>query len=72
MIFDHMVLLISNHQKSKMFYSKALLPLGISYIREDDGCVGFGTHGKPSFWACEEEKTQNPMHIAFISCGFLL
>ena len=68
MIFDHIVLIISDHKKSKIFFSKALLPLGIKFIREDDGCVGFGTNDKASFWVCEEKKNiQKPMHIAFIA-----
>jgi catechol 2,3-dioxygenase-like lactoylglutathione lyase family enzyme len=68
MIFDHIVLIVSDHKKSKDFYTKALSPLGIAFVRDDDdGCAGFGTHGKPSFWACEEADIQKPMHIAFIA-----
>lgn len=67
MIFDHIVLIISNREKSKHFYSSALLPLGIQFVRDDDCCAGFGTHNKPSLWLCEEPNTQTPMHIAFIA-----
>lgn len=67
MIFDHIVLAISNQKKSKDFYLRALLPLGISFVRDDVECSGFGTNNKPSFWVCEESLIQKPMHIAFIA-----
>lgn len=67
MIFDHIVLIISDADKSKNFYLNALSPLGIKLIREDDGCIGFGTQNKPSFWICKEDNVQKPMHIAFIA-----
>lgn len=67
MIFDHIVLIISNNKKSKIFYEKALSPLGIQFVREDDDCIGFGTNGKPSLWLCEENNIQKPMHIAFVA-----
>lgn len=67
MIFDHIVLIVTDTQKSKQFYAKALAPLGIALIKEEDGCVGFGTNGKPSFWICKDGEVQKPMHIAFIA-----
>jgi len=67
MIFDHIVLIVSNGEQSKDFYSHALRPLGITLIREEDQCIGFGSNGKPSLWVCEEDNPQKPMHIAFIA-----
>jgi len=67
MIFDHIVLAVSNQKKSKEFYLRALTPLGISFVRDDVECSGFGTSNKPSFWICEENPVQKPMHIAFIA-----
>lgn len=67
MIFDHIVLIISDTDKSKKFYLNALSPLDIKLIREDDGCIGFGTQNKPSLWICQETNVQKPMHIAFIA-----
>ena len=67
MVFDHLVLVVSDQKKSKEFYLRALLPLGISFVRDDAECSGFGTFGKPSFWICEEIDIQKPMHIAFIA-----
>ena len=67
MIFDHIVLAISDPDKSKNFYSNALAPLGINLIREIDTCIGFGTQNKPSFWICRDPIIQTPMHIAFVA-----
>lgn len=67
MIFDHIVLAVSDQKSSKHFYLRALLPLGISFVRDDAECSGFGTNDKPSFWVCEEMPIQKPMHIAFIA-----
>lgn len=67
MIFDHLVLSVSDTEKSKHFYAKALAPLGIAFIKEEDGCIGFGTNGKSSFWICSDAEIQRPMHIAFIA-----
>jgi catechol 2,3-dioxygenase-like lactoylglutathione lyase family enzyme len=66
-IFDHIVLIVTDTEKSKQFYAEALAPLGIALIKEEDGCVGFGTNGKPSLWICNDDEIQNPMHIAFVA-----
>lgn len=65
MIFDHIVVNITDIEKSKRFYAGALAPLGIVLIKEEDGCIGFGNNGKPSFWICNHGIAQKPMHIAF-------
>jgi predicted lactoylglutathione lyase len=67
MIFDQIVLSVSDLSKSKEFYSAALLPLGITLIKEVDGCAGFGIHEKPSLWICADSIIQTPMHIAFVA-----
>jgi len=66
-IFDHIVITANNTEKSKKFYSAVLAPLGIDFIKEEDGCVGFGTNNKSSFWLCNDGIIQKPMHIAFIA-----
>jgi catechol 2,3-dioxygenase-like lactoylglutathione lyase family enzyme len=67
MIFDHIVLIVSDCDRSKNFYLNALSPLGIELIRVDADCIGFGRQNKPSLWICEEVNIQKPMHIAFIA-----
>lgn len=67
MIFDHIVIAVSDLEKSKRFYTMALAPLGISFIKEEEECVGFGNNRKASFWLCKDGEVQKPMHIAFIA-----
>ena len=67
MIFDHIVLSVTNLTKSKQFYTNALAPLGITLIKDIDGCVGFGVNDKASFWIFSAAEAQAPMHIAFVA-----
>jgi len=65
MIIDHIGIAISDYEKSKEFYSKALAPLEIELIIEVDGWAGFGKDGKPKFWFGLDKEVHKPMHIAF-------
>lgn len=67
MIIDHIGFAISNVDKSKAFYSKALAPLNIEFIVEVQGWVGFGPKDgqKAELWFGEDESAHAPMHIAF-------
>lgn len=65
MIIDHIGLSVSDSNKSREFYSKALAPLGIEQIMEWEGWYGFGKQGKPEFWFGVDQEPQSPMHIAF-------
>jgi catechol 2,3-dioxygenase-like lactoylglutathione lyase family enzyme len=50
MIIDHIGLAISDFERSKDFYTKALAPLGIGEVMEAQGWSGFGKDDKPEFW----------------------
>lgn len=74
-MFDHVGFNVSDYQRSKAFYERALAPLGITVIKEItkeqtggwEGC-GFGKDGKPSFWigSCPPgEELKNELHVAF-------
>ncbi|MGB4811747.1 MAG: VOC family protein [Methylophilaceae bacterium] len=65
MIIDHIGLAVSDYEKSKQFFSKALAPLGIEVVTEVQGWAGLGKSGKPEFWFGQHSSTQSPMHIAF-------
>jgi len=67
MLIDHIGLAISDYDRSKQFYSKALAPLDIVLVTEVKGWAGFGSNGKGEFWFGIDEKTQYPMHIAFLA-----
>ena len=65
MIIDHVGFAVSDYQKSKAFFLKALAPLGIELVMEAEGWAGLGRGGKPDFWFGEGPGQQGPMHIAF-------
>lgn len=65
MIIDHIGLAVSDYERSKAFFTRALAPLGIEPLMEVEGWAGFGKRGKPEFWLGAHAQKQNPMHIAF-------
>lgn len=65
MIIDHMGIAVSDHERSKAFYTQCLAPLGIGLVMEVEGWSGFGRDNKPEFWFGEESDAHKPMHIAF-------
>ena len=67
MIIDHIGIAISDYDQSIEFYSKALAPLDIELIAEDQGWAGFGKNEKPDFWFGIDDNIQPPMHIAFVA-----
>jgi catechol 2,3-dioxygenase-like lactoylglutathione lyase family enzyme len=73
-ILDHVSLVISDYARSKVFYQRALLPLGIKPVKEHGQACGFGCDKKPEFWICagpasfqkpEQLKHITPVHMAF-------
>jgi len=67
MIIDHIGLAVSDYDRSKQFFCRALAPLGIELIMEVHGWAGLGKAGKPEFWFGAGVQAHSPMHIAFIA-----
>src|SRR5687768_1150235 len=65
-MIDHIGLGVSDYQRSKTFYEKALKPIGYELIMEFENVGGFGINKKPDFWIAKGEVT-NGLHVAF-SC----
>jgi catechol 2,3-dioxygenase-like lactoylglutathione lyase family enzyme len=65
-MIDHLGLQVSDLERSKAFYAKALQPLGYGVIMEFPGAVGLGAQGKPDFWIGPGE-TGGRAHVAFVS-----
>ena len=65
-MIDHVGFAVSNYDRSKAFYEKALAPLGMTLIVEPaEAAAGFGTPGKPSFWIeAEGAPVHGRLHIA--------
>lgn len=66
-MIDHVSLHVSDYGKSKLFFERALAPLGYTVIMEFGGSVaGLGAGGKPDFWIAQGEAS-TPVHVAFAS-----
>ena len=71
-MIDHVGFPVSDYQRSKVFYSEALAPLGYSLIMEVSGehteskypAAGFGADGKPDFWIGGEGGLRGILHVA--------
>jgi catechol 2,3-dioxygenase-like lactoylglutathione lyase family enzyme len=65
-MIDHVGVNVSDYERSRDFYVKALEPLGYSLMMEPvEGHGGFGREGKPDFWisGLREPATEN-IHVA--------
>jgi catechol 2,3-dioxygenase-like lactoylglutathione lyase family enzyme len=74
MILDHIGIGVTDFDKSKAFYEKALAPLGIKFVMQYGKACGFGKDGKPDFWIGAEKtsyqteeqlRTITPVHMCF-------
>ena len=69
-MIDHIGIAVSDYERSKRFYEKALAPLGYKLIIETKGYAGFGLENNggaiPSVWIHEDKNQVKPgIHIAF-------
>ena len=66
-MLDHLGLDVSDYDRSKAFYAKALAPLGIELLMEPIPTVGgFGEAGMSYFWIGHRGRpAQTGVHVAF-------
>jgi catechol 2,3-dioxygenase-like lactoylglutathione lyase family enzyme len=66
-MLDHVGLDVSDYDRSRAFYEKALAPLGLRLLMEPaPGIGGFGNGQKPFFWiATGRRAPQSGVHVAF-------
>lgn len=63
-MLDHVGIPVSDFDRSKRFYERALSPLGYGLLMEPrHGIAGFGRSGKPDFWVFEGEPGDT-VHVA--------
>jgi catechol 2,3-dioxygenase-like lactoylglutathione lyase family enzyme len=74
LMIDHVGFPVSDYERAKTFYLKALAPLGYSLVMEvtqeqtgHDPAAGFGANGKPDFWIGGEGGLNKPLHVAIIA-----
>lgn len=67
-LIDHVTLIVSDYARSKLFYERALAPLGVRCIMEYGKAAGFGRKDKPDFWIGEGPTSyQSPAHLEVIT-----
>ena len=73
-MIDHIGFPVSDYERSKAFYLKALAPLDYSLVMEvtqeqhgHDPAAGFGANGKPDFWIGGEGGLDKPLHVAIVA-----
>src|ERR1700709_692126 len=65
-MLDHVTIGVSNIERSKKFYDRALRPLGITRLyAEGEGFAGYGISPKAFFWLGRRETPQTGAHVAF-------
>ena len=62
-MIDHVVLGVSDLERSRAFYEAALAPLGISVLLDRPGYIGFGD-SRPFFFLASRDPSMR-VHIAF-------
>ncbi|MEM7128867.1 MAG: VOC family protein [Chloroflexota bacterium] len=81
-MFDHMGIVVSNIEKSRLFYEACLSSLGYQLLQDNlssanEGWLVFGSGpsdpffvvatGTPSFWSPEHSAGKAPLHLAFVA-----
>ena len=74
-MIDHIGFPVSDYDRAKAFYARALAPLGYTLIIEVDAdktesahpAAGFGANGKPDFWIGGEGGIDRPLHVAIVA-----
>ncbi len=74
-MIDHVGFPISDYERSKRFYERALAPLGYTLVMEVPSEVaasgapaaGFGADGKPDFWIGGEGGLGGVLHVAILA-----
>jgi catechol 2,3-dioxygenase-like lactoylglutathione lyase family enzyme len=66
-MLDHTGFGVSDYERSRAFYEKALAPLGLTLLMEPVGAgAGFGKDGKPEFWITSRAPAvRGGLHVAF-------
>ncbi|HEY4985684.1 MAG TPA: VOC family protein [Bradyrhizobium sp.] len=65
-MLDHITIGVSDFERSKTFYDRALRPLGITCLyAESPDAVGYGTGPKLFFWIALRADPRRGAHIAF-------
>jgi catechol 2,3-dioxygenase-like lactoylglutathione lyase family enzyme len=65
-MLDHVTIGITDVERSKQFYDRALRPLGIARLyAEGERAAGYGVRPKAFFWIGLKAEPQTGAHVAF-------
>jgi catechol 2,3-dioxygenase-like lactoylglutathione lyase family enzyme len=65
-MLDHVTIRITDFERSKSFYDRALRPLGIERLHDDgETFAGYGADRRPFFWIGLRSEVKTGAHIAF-------
>jgi catechol 2,3-dioxygenase-like lactoylglutathione lyase family enzyme len=65
-MLDHVTFGVTDVERSKAFYDRALRPLGIQRLHaEAETSAGYGSNGKAYFWIGLRNTPQTGAHVAF-------
>ena len=65
-MFDHVSIGVTDFERSKAFYDRALKPLGIERLyAEGPTAAGYGARPKAFFWIGQRSNVLSGTHIAF-------
>lgn len=65
-MFDHVSLGVTDFERAKAFYDRALKPLGIERLyAEGPTAAGYGVRSKAFFWIGQRAEMKSGAHIAF-------
>lgn len=66
-MLDHLGINVSDYERSRAFYERALAPLGYELLMEPvPRFGGFGRDQKPTFWITDQrEPASENVHVAF-------
>jgi catechol 2,3-dioxygenase-like lactoylglutathione lyase family enzyme len=63
---DHLTLLVSDYERSKDFYVRALAPWNAELVEVEGPACGIGPAGGEDFWMAPGKATA-PVHVAFLA-----
>jgi catechol 2,3-dioxygenase-like lactoylglutathione lyase family enzyme len=65
-MLDHVTIAVADLAASRLFYDRALAPLGIERLFADgETAVGYGRNGRAFFWIAQQDRGPSQAHIAF-------
>ena len=64
-MIDHLGLNVSDVAVSRLFYERALEPLGITVLAEYPEFIGMGEGRAPYLWLAQRDPVGQAVHVAF-------